>query len=129
VGSIGHASLVVLSHLGLEKTNLSGTPLMSIGRLTTHPKDLFLYLIQLALAALFFAFSAIFLYGFRLLILAKPLIDLLQLTVIILFALAALLSFLGFFEAGRMSEKKIDATKERIQNQIDDINHRLKPPA
>jgi hypothetical protein len=100
-----------------------------INYLDAHPRDLFLYLIQLTLSALFCAFVAIFLYLFRLLILARPLIDVFQLGCVVFFAFAILLSLLGFIEAGRMSRKKIEITKQRIQEQIDGLNKRLNPPA
>jgi hypothetical protein len=97
--------------------------------LDAHPRDLFLYLIQLVLTALFLAFVAIFLCGFRLLLYTRPLIDLFQLLVVILFAVAAIICLFGLAEGSRLSGKRIDATKQAVQKTIDEINRRLNPPA
>jgi uncharacterized integral membrane protein len=97
---------------------------------STHSKDLFLYLIQLVMAALLLLTTASAVYVVRLFSQSLPTgyIDLPLLAVVVLLALTGVLCALGLVEAGRMSDKKIDATKNSIQKNINEINRRLNPP-
>jgi hypothetical protein len=72
--------------------------------LREHTKDLFLYLIQLVLATLLLSILALSLYTFRLLG-RNP--DVVLLAVVVLLIFAGILSFVGLWEAGRMSDNKI----------------------
>ena len=97
--------------------------------LSTHPKELFLYLFQLCVAALLVSVlaSLMCVVGFTL---APPAFTNLFLAL----ALAALVLVGGFlatamWEAGRMSDKKIDVTRKKVQKRIDDVNKLLNPPA
>jgi hypothetical protein len=95
--------------------------------LTTHPKDLFLYFIQLLLTALFLGFAAVFLYTFTIFLYTRPVLPVSQVLAIIFFAIAATVCLFGLAEANRLSDKKIDDTKRAVQKTIDDINHKLNP--
>ncbi|MEO7141923.1 MAG: hypothetical protein ABI165_00295 [Bryobacteraceae bacterium] len=96
---------------------------------STHSKDFFLYLIQLVMAALLFLTTAFAIYAFRLLLQSAlaGYIDLALLAVVVLLAIAGVLCALGLWEAGRMSDKRIDASKDSIQKNIDEIDRRLNP--
>ncbi len=96
--------------------------------LSTHAKDLFLYLIQLVMSALLLSAIAFCLYVFRLLMRDAPYVELPLLFVVVLLVFAGVFCAVGLWEAGRMSDKKIAATREGIQKRIDDINAALHPP-
>jgi hypothetical protein len=97
---------------------------------STHPKDLFLYLIQLVMAALLLTIVACGIHSFRLLLRSAPpgYIDLPLFTVVVLFAIAGVMCAFGLVEAGRMSDKRIDASKNSVQKVIDETNARLQLP-
>ena len=96
--------------------------------LSAHAKDLFLYLIQLVMSALLLSAIAFCLYVFRLLMRDAPYVELPLLFVVVLLVFAGVFCAVGLWEAGRMSDKKIAATREGIQKRIDDINAALHPP-
>ena len=48
--------------------------------------------------------------------------------VVVVLTFAGAMSALTMWEAGRMSDKKIDATKKGAQKHIDEINRQLNPP-
>ena len=104
--------------------------LQRLNYFSTHSKDLFLYLIQLLLAAVLLSTTAFAICAFRLLVKNAPAgyVDLLLLTVEVFLALSGVLCIIGLAEAGRMSDKRIDASKNRIQKNIDEINKKLNPP-
>jgi uncharacterized membrane protein YbhN (UPF0104 family) len=110
-------------------TNLAtyAASLERLNYLSTHLKDLFLYLIQLVMAALLFSIMAFFLYAFKLAIRDAPPVELSYVLVLVMLVFAGLCCGLGLWEAGRMSDKKIDATKESIQKRIDETNKQLNP--
>jgi hypothetical protein len=87
---------------------------------STHPKDLFLYLFQIAVGALI-----CFIGAFASYVCAPPSV---KAFVLMFLLLAVMLCLLGLFEAGRMSDKKIDTSKKSIQKSIDDANTRLNTP-
>ena len=96
--------------------------------LSGHAKDLFLYLIQLMMSALLLSVIAFCVYVFRLLMRDAPYVEFPLLVVVVLLVFAGVFCGVGLWEAGRMSDKKIAATKEGIQKHIDDINAALHPP-
>lgn len=114
---------------GQLTTNLATyeASLERLNYLSTHLKDLFLYLIQLVFVVLLFSIMAFFLYTFKLVVRDAPPVELSYVLVLTLLVLAGLCCGLGLSEAGRMSDKKIDATKESIQKRIDEINKQLNP--
>jgi hypothetical protein len=114
----------LVTALGVAEASLE-----RLNYLDAHPKDLFLYLIQLVLTVLFLAFAAILLYGFRMLLFVRPTTDPFQLLTVVIFAFAVVICLFGLAEASRLSGKRIDATKQAAQKTIDEINRRLNPPA
>lgn len=80
-----------------------------------------MYLIQLEMGALLCSIVAICLYIFR------P-IGNVDVLVLLLLIVAAMLCFTCIWEAGRTSDKRIDATKKKIQKSIDELNKKLTPP-
>lgn len=83
-----------------------------------HPKDLFLYLYQLAMVALL-SFTAGVLS-----IVYRP-ADTFP-VVMLLVLLPAMICIGGFIEANRMSDKKIDAHKESVKKRIEEARRKLK---
>jgi len=79
---------------------------------STHSKDLFLYLIQLLLAAVLLSTTAFAICAFWLLVQNAPAgyVDLPLLTVAVFLALSGVLCIIGLAEAARMSDKRIDAS-------------------
>jgi hypothetical protein len=96
---------------------------------SAHPKDFFLYLIQLVMAALLLMTMACDIYSFRLLLrsAAAGYLDFSQFIVVVLFAMAGVMCIFGLVEAGRMSDKRVDATRNSFQKSIDEINRKLNP--
>jgi len=101
--------------------------------LSTNAKELFLRLIQLAMAALLLSIIALWLCVVRFLVTLAPPplapIDLLPVLALMVLTFAVAISLTAMLEAGRLSAKKIDATKKGVQRRIGEINHRLNPPA
>jgi hypothetical protein len=102
--------------------------LKRLNHFSTHPKDLFLHLIQLVLAVLLFCIMAFFLYTLSLLMRDAPNVEAHFIFVIVLLVLAGGFCGFGIVEAGQMSDKKIDDTKASIQKRIDETNKLLEPP-
>jgi hypothetical protein len=48
--------------------------------------------------------------------------------VVLLLSLAGVAAGVGVWQAGRLSDKKIDATKGSVQKRIDEIDRQLNPP-
>jgi hypothetical protein len=99
--------------------------------LSANAKELFLRLIQLTVTALFLLIIACWLGVVRFLsILSPPLPphDLLPIMALVVLTFAAVISLTAMLEAGKLSGKKIDATKKGIQKRIDEINKQLNPP-
>jgi Trk-type K+ transport system membrane component len=97
--------------------------------LSTHPKDLFLYLVQLVMAALLFIDMALLLYVSKQLAHNGTPADLSLVLILFVLVVAGVMCTIGLLEAGRLSDKKINPLKERIQKSIDEINNKLSPPA
>jgi hypothetical protein len=81
----------------------------------------------LVLTTLLLSILALLIYVFMLL--TRNMLPEGLLAVVILLIFAGLMCIAGLWEAGRMSDKKIDATRAGIQKQIDEIKRRLNPPA
>jgi hypothetical protein len=96
--------------------------------LSTHKKDLFLLLIQLMMAVLIASVAAFWLYVFRQLFREGPPADFILLVIVILLTFAGVVAGVGLWQAGRLSDKKIEATKGSIQKRIDEIDRQLNPP-
>jgi uncharacterized membrane protein len=99
--------------------------------LSTHAKDLFLYLIQLVMVALLLLIAALLLYVVRMLALdaGSHQVDVLLVFVVVLLTFAGVMCGVGLSEARRLSEKRIEATRGKVQKRIDEINRLLNPPA
>lgn len=95
--------------------------------LNAHPKDLFLNLIQIILAALLLLTLAGILLVFKPLMATAPYADPLFLTILLVLIMAAVFCISGLFQAGRMSDKKIEITRASIQKRIDEFNKKLNP--
>ena len=96
--------------------------------LGSHQKDLFLYLLQLILLALFCSISAAMLYISPQLSPGDPYIRLHLVAFYLFLIIADVVCLIGMVEASKMSDKKLDGEKARIQKRIDDINKLLHPP-
>lgn len=55
-------------------------------------------------------------------------VDLLPILALVVLTIAVALSATAMLEAGRLSDKNIDATKKGAQKHIDEINKQLNPP-
>jgi hypothetical protein len=101
----------------LEQILMQEQALERLNHFSQHPKDLFLFLYQVAGVALLFFMAAVCtqFYG-------GPGLLLLFVT------LSAMMVLLGILEASRMSDKKIEATRAGIQKSIDDAKQKLNTP-
>jgi len=105
-----------------ESLSMTEDSLKRLDHLSAHPKDLFLYLIQLVLATFFSLIVAFCLYVFSRFMPAAPS----YLPIILVFVcLAAVFCVVGLVEANRLSDKKIDDTRQGLQKTIDDIRKKL----
>jgi hypothetical protein len=96
--------------------------------LGSNQKDLFLYLIQLIFFVLFCSIFAVMLYISPQLTPGDPYIRLHLVAFYIFLILADLVCLLGMIEASKMSDKRLDGEKARVQKRIDDIKKLLNPP-
>ena len=99
--------------------------------LSANPKELFLRLIQLAAAALLLLSLACWLGVVRFLSTLSPPLpatDFFPILALVVLTVAAGVSLIAMLEAGRLSDKKIDATKKGVQKHIDEINKQLNTP-
>jgi len=99
-----------------------------VSYLNTHPRDLYLYLFQVVFAVMVFdGLAAIFLcwiYANP----ASPEHDLLFALSIVLIVLGIVLAMIGIFEGKSLSQKQIDATRAKLQKQIDQYKKLLADP-
>ena len=107
----------------------SETELERLRYLNTHPRDLFLALIQLLMATFMFALAAALLYllpvAFVMSAQSTAFAHLMGLFMVIA---ALVISITGMVQAGRLSEKKIDKILKGIEKTIEDYTARLNPP-
>ena len=90
-----------------------------INYLDSHPRDLYLYLLQLILAAILLDGIAFVLFIW---VYANPTTSQRELWLvlsIVLIIMGIVLAFIGIIEAKNLSQKQIDATRAKIQKQID----------
>jgi len=109
---------------------LARNSLERLNYFSTHSKDFFLYLVQVLMAALLCLAIAFATYALRLLSQSATAgyVAPLLLTVVVVFVISGVLCALGLAEAGRMSDKRIDAIRNNIQKNIDEINRKLNTP-
>jgi len=98
-----------------------------INYLDSHPRDLFLYLLQLLFGSLLFSLSGVLILVASIFFTKGQYVQPSGLFLFILLIFADILCFLGFIESGRMSEKKIQKQKDIAQTRIDQINKQLNP--
>jgi hypothetical protein len=99
-----------------------------INHLNTHPRDLYLYLFQLVFTGMAFDGVA---FIFFIWVYANPTTPPRELWLslsIVLLAFGIALAMLGVFEANRLSQKRIDATRAKIKKQIDQYKKLLAEP-
>ena len=106
--------LVAETELALEHLNY----------LDTHPKDLFLYFIGLVLTILFLAISAAAIYVAPMYFL-HPYMNVRGLAIFLILALGDLLCIAGIVESSRLSDKRIQGQRDRLQNAIDETKKKL----
>jgi hypothetical protein len=99
-----------------------------IDYLHTHPRDLYLYLFQLLFAGAAFDGVAFILFVWTDPNSASPQRELWLSLSIVLLAVGIVLATLGVFEANRLSQKRIDATRAKIKKQIDQYKKLLAEP-
>jgi uncharacterized membrane protein YagU involved in acid resistance len=107
----------------LEQITIREQALERMNYFSTHSKDLFLYLYQVSIVALLLFVVAMCVYAF----IPLPRVEAFLLF-IFLVALSVVFCIMGFVEASRMSDKKIDAYKETIKKSIDEAKRRLNTP-
>jgi hypothetical protein len=107
----------------LEQITMQEQALERLNYFSSHSKDLFLYLYQVAITALLLLIAAVCIYAF----LPLPRVEALLLCTFMV-AFSVLFCIMGFVEAGRMSDKKIDANKETIKKSIDEAKRKLNMP-
>ena len=99
-----------------------------IDYLHTHPRDLYLYLFQLLFAGAAFDGVAFILFVWTDPNSASPQRELWLSLSIVLLAVGIVLATLGVFEANRLSQQRIDATRAKIKKQIDQYKKLLAEP-
>jgi hypothetical protein len=99
-----------------------------INHLNTHPRDLYLYLFQIVFVGMVLDGIA---FIFFMWVYANPITAPRELWLslsIVLLVLGIVLATLGVFEANRLSQKRIDATRSKLQKQIDQYKRLLAEP-
>jgi hypothetical protein len=107
---------------------MSENALERLKYLDSHPRDLFLYLVALLFAVLFFSISSVLIYLLPAFHLSSPYEDLRLAVLFLALVLADLFCIFGLVECSRFSEKKIKGQKDRVQKAIDDIKKSLTSP-
>jgi len=100
-----------------------------VNYLNTHPRDLYLYLFQVVLAVLVFDGVAAIFFLWVSAYPASPQRDLLFSFSIVLIVLGIVLAMIGIFEGKSLSQKRIDATRAKLQKQIDQYKRLLADPS
>ena|ERR1035441_1272586 len=109
-----------------ESLAMSEFALDRLNYLDTHAKDLFLYLIGILFSALFLSVSASIIYVLPV-FMSSPYLNFHDLVLLLILALADIFCIIGLVECSRMSDKRIQGQKDRIQKTIDVIKKRLDP--
>jgi VIT1/CCC1 family predicted Fe2+/Mn2+ transporter len=109
---------------------LAGTEqaLERINNLNTHPRDSVLYLFQVIFAVMVFDGVAFILFLFVYAYPANLWRDLWFAVSIVLLVLGIVLAMIGIIEGKSLSQKLIDATRAKLQKQIDQYKKLLAEP-
>jgi hypothetical protein len=99
-----------------------------VNYLNTHPRDLYLYLFQVVFAVMLFDGLAAILFLWIDAYPASPRRDLLFALSIVLIVLGIALATIGIFEGMSLSQKRIDATRAKLQKQVDQFKKLLADP-
>ena len=99
-----------------------------INYLNSHPRDLYLYMLQLILAAITFDGIAFVLFIWVFANPSDPRRELWLALSIVLVTIGIVLAFMGLVEAHNLSQKRIDETRAKIQKQIDQYKKLLSEP-
>jgi hypothetical protein len=99
-----------------------------VNHLNTHPRDLYLYLFQAVFAVMVFDGLAAIFFLWIFAYPASPRRDLLFASGIVLIVLGIVLAMIGVFEGKSLSQKRIDATRAKLQKQIDQYKKSLADP-
>ena len=100
----------------------------SLERLNTHPRDSVLYLFQVIFAVMVFDGVAFILFLFVYAYPANLWRDLWFAVSIVLLVLGIVLAMIGIIEGKSLSQKLIDATRAKLQKQIDQYKKLLAEP-
>jgi hypothetical protein len=99
-----------------------------INYLNTHPRDLYLYLFQVFFAVLVFDGVAFILFLFVYAYPASPGRDLWFAVSVVLLVLGIVVAMIGINEGKSLSQKRIDASRAKLQKQIDQLKKSLTEP-
>jgi uncharacterized protein YoxC len=102
--------------------------LARINYLNTHPRDLYIYLFQLVFATMTLDGMAFVIFVWAYANPASQQRELFFSLSIVLLVLGIALIVLGVFEGNRLSQKRIDATRAKLQKQIEQFKKLLAEP-
>jgi hypothetical protein len=100
-----------------------------VNYLNSHPRDLYLYLLQLVLAAIAFDGIAFALFIWAFADPTDPRLEVWLALSIVLVVLGTILALLGIAEGKSLSQRRIDATRAKLQKQIDRYRKQLSEPS